>query len=70
MNTGYRPKVDVPQLPNNIVQMESEGFQPPFYFGGSDMNAYKEKQGSGLKQDIKEIFGKVKIFKPHNVRKK
>ena len=30
-------KVNHPETSNNIVQMRSAGFQPPFYFGGSQI---------------------------------
>lgn len=30
-------KVNNPNLPNDIPPMESGGFQPPFYFGGSQV---------------------------------
>ena len=34
---NYWLKVNYPDLPNDIVQMESGGFQKPFYFGGSQV---------------------------------
>jgi len=33
-------KVLYPNMPNDIVQMKSGGFQPPFYFGGSQVPLY------------------------------
>ena len=34
---SYHPKVAQPHLRNDIPQMESGGFQTPFYFGGSQV---------------------------------
>ena len=31
----YNPKVSNPNLSTNIPQTRSDGYQPPFYFGGS-----------------------------------
>ena len=31
-------KVNHPETSNNIIQMRSAGFQPPFYFGGSQIS--------------------------------
>ena len=33
----YNPKVNNPKMSNNIPQMRSQGFQAPFYFGGSNV---------------------------------
>ncbi len=33
----FNPKVSYPYLSNNIVQMRSDEFQKPFYFGGSQV---------------------------------
>lgn len=47
MNTGFRPKVSMPNLSNDIAPMRSDGFQPPFYFGGSQVpNDLHMPQGS------------------------
>ena len=44
---NYHPKV---AHPNKIFhQMESGGFQPPFYFGGSQVPVNLGFQGQGLK---------------------
>lgn len=37
MNSGFRPKVDIPNLSNNIPQMKSDYKQVPFFFGGSQV---------------------------------
>lgn len=71
MNSGFRPKVEIPFLSNEIIQMRSAGFQPPFYFGGSEIQySNRPVRGSGLYDDNNEIIGKVKIFKYPNLRKK
>ena len=47
MNTGFQPKVSMPNLSNNIAPMRSGGFQTPFYFGGSQVpNDLHMPQGS------------------------
>lgn len=51
----YNPKVAMPNLSNNIPPMRSAGFQPPFYFGGSqvpnDLHLKKGSfSGSGMRQ--------------------
>lgn len=33
----YFPKVEHPNMSNNIPQMRSQAFQKPFYFGGSQV---------------------------------
>jgi len=43
-------KVLYPNMPNDIVQMKSGGFQPPFYFGGSQVPLY-------IKSDANQISG-------------
>jgi len=53
MSGGYNPKVANPYMSNDIPQMRSLEFQPPFYFGGSqvpyDLNLPKNSySGSGL----------------------
>ena len=35
MSGGYNPKVEHPNMSNNIPQMRSACFQKPFYFGAS-----------------------------------
>lgn len=53
MSYNYNPKVE---HPNSVLpQMKSEGFKPPFYFGGSQvplaLNGYIE--GSGFRTSYK-----------------
>jgi len=36
-------KVNHPNVSNDILQMRSTGFQPPFYLGGSQIPAYLKK---------------------------
>ena len=53
---GYNPKVNHPYSSNNNVNMESGGFQTPFFFGGSRVPTdlflpkamYNGSSGSGL----------------------
>lgn len=51
---NYWYKVNNPDSNNNIVQMRSNGFQKPFYFGGSQvpitlgLNSH-EYSGSGIR---------------------
>jgi len=48
---SYQPKVD---NPNKIFyQMESGGFQPPFFFGGSQVPINLGIHGSGFKKSYK-----------------
>ena len=35
--SNYNPKVSNPYMSNNISQMRSGGYQPAFYFGGSQV---------------------------------
>ena len=35
--SNYNPKVSNPYMSNNISQMRSDGYQTPFYFGGSQV---------------------------------
>ena len=37
INSNWNSKVSNPNCSNNITQMKSNGFQPPFYFGGSQV---------------------------------
>ena len=50
----YNPKVNNPKMSNNIPQMRSQGFQAPFYFGGSnvpnDLGMPKIARGSSVKR--------------------
>lgn len=44
-------KVQNPDMPNNVLPMESGGYQKPFYFGGSQVPVnlgVNEKVGSGI----------------------
>lgn len=66
----YFPKVEHPNMSNNIPQMKSECFQKPFYFGGSQVpvNLGLPKQsysGSGFVGDAppKYTNGKYHILK-------
>lgn len=43
-------KVQNPDMSNDVVPMESGGFQKPFYFGGSQVPV-------NLKLDVNEISG-------------
>lgn len=53
---AYNPKVEHPRMSNNIPQMRSEGFQTPFFFGGSNIpsdlflarSSYNGARGSGI----------------------
>ena len=53
---GYNPKVSHPYSSNNNVNMESGGYQTPFFFGGSQVPTdlflskamYNGSSGSGL----------------------
>lgn len=61
-------KVQNPNLRNDIVPMESGGFQAPFYFGGSqvpiNLGIDNSISGGGFKNYSKAIF------KPDNIRGK
>ena len=53
----YRPKVEHPNMSNNIPQMRSQAFQKPFFFGGSQIpvNLGLSKQlfsGAGFVGDV------------------
>lgn len=61
-------KVQNPDLTNNNIQMQSGGYQVPFYFGGSNVpNALNipsnEYMGSGIKQMTKYDFHPVGVGK-------
>ena len=45
---NYWLKVNYPDLPNDIVQMESGGFQKPFYFGGSQVPVNLKMKDDGI----------------------
>jgi hypothetical protein len=55
---SYHPKVEHPR--STFIQMESDGFQPPFFFGGSQVPVMLQKDipltegykmsGSGVKK--------------------
>ena len=65
MSGGYNPKVAMPNLSNNVPPLRSGGFQPPFYFGGSqvptDLNLKPGTfSGSGMPTE-KISFGKRDI---------
>ena len=55
---SFNPKVANPHLSNKIPQMESGGFQKPFFFGGSQIptdlflskSQYSGSSGTGLHQ--------------------
>ena len=42
----HKWKVSHPHHPNNIVQMRSNGFQPPFFLGGSQVPSSLGIQGN------------------------
>ena len=65
---AYNPKVSNPNLSNNIPQMKSGAFQPPFFFGGSQVptdlflgkNQYNGSKGQGAKEHKEPIkLGKL-----------
>lgn len=58
-------KVNNPTTSNNNVQMESGGFQPPFYFGGSPIPQYLPDNNVKGKGIYKKIH-----FKPEDIRGK
>ena len=67
-------KVQNPEMNNNNIQMESGGFQKPFYFGGSQIPSYfKEKEDNNYEKTNfnPEIKGKgiqtTQIFKQSNI---
>lgn len=62
-------KVQNPNMSNNIVPMESGGFQQPFFFGGSQVPSSLglddfEISGSGIKK-----YSKIN-FKPETIKGK
>ena len=45
-------KVGVPNLSNNIVQMRSGGFQPPFIAGGNQVGYYLGIKGNNITSNV------------------
>lgn len=62
-------KVQHPSMSNNIVQMRSNGFQPPFYFGGSPVPEMLGLKNTNLDIKGKGIY-KKENFMPENKGKK
>jgi len=57
---AYYPKVLHPNASNNIPPLKSGGFQPPFFFGGSQIPEalsleHKPKTGRGIKRKLEFI---------------
>ena len=57
-------KVQNPNMSNNIVPMESGGFQPPFFFGGSqipiNLGIDNSIKGEGIHGYRKTVFKQEK----------
>lgn len=58
-------KVQNPDMRNDIIPMESGGFQKPFYFGGSQVpiNLGYNMSGESIRRYKKTIFKKEKLGK-------
>jgi hypothetical protein len=59
MNSGFYPKVENPNLTNNIIQMRSNAMQTPFFFGGA-----QTPTDLGLKQGSFSGSGMGRQMKP------
>jgi hypothetical protein len=59
---NYNPKVSNPKMSINITQMKSQGFQTPFYFGGSsvpyDLGMPNITRGSSVKHNSYKSFNR------------
>jgi hypothetical protein len=72
---NYNPKVSNPKMSINIPQMKSQGFQAPFYFGGSnvpnDLGMPNITRGSSVKHNSYKSFDqdqtKTLIARPHSL---
>jgi hypothetical protein len=73
---NYNPKVSNPNMPVNIPQMRSLAFQPPFYFGGSQvpynlgMSQTKSMKGGNITNKFNKITPnqtKQTIIIPHTL---
>lgn len=51
---NYRPKVDNPR--EIFYQMTSDGFLPPFFFGGSQVPNTLGISGTGIKSKFRSAF--------------
>jgi hypothetical protein len=57
---SFHPKVNYPTSSNNAAQLRSEGFQTPFFFGGSQVPSnllmpthhYNGSQGTGFHKGV------------------
>ena len=58
-SSNYNFKVSNPNCSNNIPQMKSDGFQVPFYFGGSQV---KEALGNRIYNET-PIIQHIKKYK-------
>ena len=63
---AYNPKVSNPNMSNNIPPLRSNGFQTPFFFGGSQVPTdlylpkaiYNGSQGGGIHKGMASISHK------------